>query len=405
MLSTRIIRSGFRTALTHKLRAFFMMLSVVIGIAVLTVVISLGKGTENQLMSRVRNLFSSNAIAIMSGNMKNPSMHSKMTASNTLKLSDIEDIARNAGNIAGWDASQMAVDRPVTYQGKRATAELIGEMPAAESVWNLALTEGRFISTSDNDGMSRVAVLAPDVQKELFESTDPVGKQVEIDGIPFRVIGTIGHRGLYPDGDNPDRQVMIPLQTMLKRVTNENYIMYAKLVVADKNDMASTAEQITQILRRRHGLNAHEKDDFMVITPHEIDVIIGRTEKAFNLYLPLLSFVFLIIGGIIVVNLMLLSVSERVKEIGLRKAVGARSKDILSQFLIEASSITLFGGIVGVFLGLLLLIPLTGIMHVPYAFSWGALLLCFASSTALGIAAGYVPARRAAAMQPAETLK
>ena len=405
MLKTLIIKSGLKTAWSHKLRAFFMILSVMIGIAALTIIISLGKGTQEEVMSRIKKLFSSNTIMVMSGSARMQGMQAQMNPTTTLKVSDIREIASRIGNFINWDAVQMALDRSATYDGKNATVNVYGQMPSAESVWNLVVTEGRFFTDAENQGLSRVAVIAPNVRKELFGNSDPIGQQVEIDGIPFQVIGTIGPRGLDPHGMNQDDEIIIPLNTLLKRVVNEDYIMMAKLLVADKSSINATAGQVTQILREMHHINPNENDDFMVVTPVLVNEMIQRANSMFNLYLPIIALVSLIVGSIVVVNLMLLSVNERIKEIGLRKALGAKSKDILSQFLIEAVSITVLGGSVGIIIGLLLLTQLTKMMHVPFVVSWPALVICFIISTVVGVAAGYVPARRAAALQPVESLK
>lgn len=189
------------------------------------------------------------------------------------------------------------------------------------------------------------------------------------------------------------------------KLVNLDYLMLAKFLVVDENAIDSTAEQVKQILRERHHINPNQTDDFMVVTPAVVKEMIDNANKIFNLYLPLIAVVSLIAGIIVAANLMLLSVNERVKEIGLRKAVGAKSKDILLQFLIEASAITVFSGIFGIILGMMLLSPIIKIMNLSFTISWSALAACFAVSIIAGIASGFFPARKAAAMQPAQSLR
>ncbi len=401
---TRIVKSGFKVAMTHKLRASFMMLSVMIGIIALTIIISIGSGTQKQVMSRINKMFGSNNILVASGRASMHGMQAQMNPTTTLKLSDLEDVAGRISNFIDWDAFQISLDKTATFNSQNATVNIYGHKASAVSVWNYTITEGRFFTKAENQSLARVAVLAPNVRKELFPNSDPVGKQIEVDGIPFQVIGTIGPRGLDPHGMNQDDEIIIPLNTLLKRVANEDYVFAAKFLVAYKSQINSNAAQVVQILRERHNINANETDDFMVETPEAIAQMIKGADRMFSLYLPLISGVFLIIGAIVVVNLMLLSVSERVKEIGLRKAVGAKSNDIQSQFLIEASSITILGGILGIILGILFLIPMTKMMNVPFIISWSAIVVCCIISVLVGIAAGFFPAKRAAGLQPAQTL-
>lgn len=405
MIKSRIIKSGFKVALKHKLRASFMILSVMIGIIALTLIISIGNGTRQQVMSRIKKMFGSNNILVASGRASMHGMQAQMTPTTTLKLSDIKDIVGRISNILDWDAFQVSLDKSVIFNGQNAMVNLYGHTAFAESVWNYTITEGRFFTKAENRSLARVAVLAPNVRKELFPNSDPIGKQIEVDGIPFHVIGTIGARGLDPHGMNQDDEIIIPLNTLLKRVVNEDYVFAAKFLVADKSQITPNSEQVIQILRERHNINKNETDDFMVETPEAIEQMIKGANRMFNLYLPIISGVFLIIGAIIVANLMILSVSERVKEIGLRKAVGAKSKDIQSQFLIEASSVTILSGILGIILGILLLIPMTKMMNLPFIISWFAIVVCFILSVLIGIAAGFFPAKRAAKLQPAETLR
>ncbi len=405
MIRTRIVKSGFKTALRHKLRAIFMVVSVMIGIAALTLIISIGKGTQKKVMSRMERFFGSNTVVLMSGSAKMEGMHPEMEPTTTLKLSQVEEVAARVGTVVSWDAVQTALDRPATYDGRNATVDVYGHMPSAVGVWNLAITEGRFFTDAENRGLSRVAVIAPNVRKELFGSEDPVGKEIEIDGIPFQVIGTVGPRGLDPHGMNQDDQVLIPLQTLLKRVANEDYVMAAKFIVPDKSSIAPTAAQVTRIMTELHHIGPGEDPDFMVATPTFVNEMLRRANAMFNVYLPVIALISLLVGSIVVINMMLLSVNERVAEIGLRKAVGARSKDILYQFLVEAFSMTITGGAVGIVVGLMLLSRITQMMHIPFIVSWSVLLACLVISSLVGILAGIIPARRAAALQPVEALR
>ncbi|MCK9408483.1 MAG: ABC transporter permease [Bacteriovoracaceae bacterium] len=404
MLKARILKSGFRAAWTHKVRAIFMMLSIMIGIASLTVVISLGKGTEEKIMTQVQKFFSSNTIMVVSGGGR-VAPNRPVAITGNLKIADVEEIAEQIGNILMWDAVQHLSGKEAQANGNNTLVDISGQTPAAEGVFNLAVTEGRFYSEKENRNLARVAVITPHVREKLFGNENPVGQMIKIDNVPFQVIGTIGPRGLDPHGTDKDNEILIPLNTVMRRVANLEYVMFVKYLVRDEQRINETAEQIKSMLREKHSINATEEDDFMVITPVRVKELIANASKTFNLYLPLLAFVSLFVGGIVVINLMLISVSERTKEIGLRKAVGAQSKDITMQFLIEAASITIISGLTGIVVGILLLTQITKFMNMPFSISWGAVFMCSIISAVVGIAAGYFPAKKAAGLIPVESLR
>jgi putative ABC transport system permease protein len=400
----RIIKSGYKTVMAHKLRSMFMMLSVVIGIAALTVVISLGKGTEEKIMSQVKKLFSSNTIMIVAGKGKMESNQRMGSSSSTLKLDDFEEIKNRVSNVLEWDAVQISPDRQVSYSGRNTTAIISGQTTAAETVWNIDVKNGRFFTEAENRNLSRVAVIAPNVAKELFGTTNPVGEEIRVENIPFQVIGVIAPRGMDPHGIDKDSEILIPLNTVLRRVVNMDYLMLGKILVTDEKNIASTAKEVEQILREKHGINGNEASDFMIVTPTMINKMVKDINRVFNIYLPIVALISLIVGSIVIANLMLLSVNERRKEIGLRKAVGAKTKDILAQFLLESSSITIGSGILGIAIGLFALSFLYPRMGIPYSVSWGTLIICFVISVLIGILSGYFPARKAANLQPVEAL-
>ncbi len=404
MLKMRIIRNGFRVAWTHKVRAALMVVSVLIGIASLTVIISLGKGTEQKVNSQVQKLFSANTIIAMSGGGK-LEPNRPVSISGNMKIAEVEEVVRQVPNIDGWDAVQRLSGKTAQANGNSTNVDISGHTSAAESVWNLVLTSGRFFSDAENRGLARVAVLGPNVRKSLFDAADPVGQMIKIDNVPFQVIGVIGARGMDPHGIDKDNEVLIPVNTLLRRVTNQDYILFAKFLLKDRQQMQASAEQITRVLREQHSLAANEENDFMIITPARAQEIISGVTRIFNLYLPLLAIVALAVGCIVIVNMMLISVSERIKELGLRKAVGARSKDIAAQFLIEASSITLASGVFGMAIGAGVFTYVARMMSIPPVISWSSLLICTAVSVLMGIIAGYWPAKKAASLTPIESLR
>jgi putative ABC transport system permease protein len=404
MLKMRIIKNGFRVAWTHKVRALLMVLSVMVGIAALTVIISLGKGTEHKINSQVQKLFSANTIMAVSGGGK-MEPNKPVSISGNIKIAEIEEVAQQVSNIETWDAVQRVSGRTAQTNGNSTTVDISGHTPTAETVWNLVLTSGRFFNDAENRSLARVAVLGPNVRQSLFGAADPVGQMMKIDNIPFQVIGVLNERGMDPHGIDKDNEVLIPVNTLMRRVMNQDYVMFAKFLTRDRQQLNATAEQVRRMMREQHSLSINEPDDFMIVTPVKVQEIINRTTRMFNLYLPLLAIVSLLVGGMVIVNLMLISVNERIKEIGLRKAVGAKSSDIAMQFLIEALSITLVSGIVGICIGALIFTYVARIMSIPPVISWSSLFICSAISVFIGILAGYWPAKKAANLTPIESLR
>lgn len=405
MKTRRIIKSGFRILGRHKMRTLFMMLGIVVGITALTLIFSLGKGTEKKVLDNIDRMFSGSSILVSAGagQMMGGPMSGGPTT--TLSVEDFEAIQVEISNIETWDPMLMIPSQEVKYQGNSENIRIFGHSERSERVWNIGITSGEYIDSQDVLTSARVALIGTTVVNTLFKDIDPIGEQIRIGIVPFRVIGILKQRGIDPHGWDRDNEVIVPYTTAMRRLMNIDYIQNAKLIVKDPKKMEGTVERITTILRDRHVLAESEPDDFSIITPVQVQGMVSSANKIFNLLLPLISGISLIVGGVIVANLMLISVNERTSEIGLRKAVGARSKDIQLQFISETVAITFLGGVVGVLIGIIGSQALAMIMNLPPTVSWKALVLGIVFSSLVGFMAGVVPARRAASLQPVETLR
>lgn len=401
----RIIKSGFRVLGRHKMRTFFMMLGIAVGITALTLIFSLGKGTEKKVLDNIDRMFSGSSILVSAGagQMMGGSMSDGPTT--TLTVEDLEAIQAEISDIEAWDPMLMIPSREVKYQENSENIRIFGHSERSERVWNIGVTRGEYIDSQDVMASARVALIGTTVVNTLFEDIDPIGEQIRIGTVPFRVIGILKERGIDPHGWDRDNEVIVPYTTAMRRLMNIDYIQNAKLIVKDPKKMERTVERITTILRDRHVLAEREPDDFSIITPVQVQEMVSSTNKIFGLLLPLIAGISLLAGGVIVANLMLISVSERTGEIGLRKAVGARSKDIQLQFISETVAITFLGGVVGIFIGMIGAQVLAMIMNFPPTVSGKALVLGIVFSSLVGFIAGVVPARRAASLQPVETLR
>jgi len=405
MRNRRIIISGFRIMGRHKMRTFFMMVGIIIGITALTLILSLGRGTEKKVMDNIERMFSASSILISAGagQMMGGPMSGGQTT--TFTIEDLEIMQEEISNIDTWDPLQMLPAREVKYQENSDNIRVFGHSERAERVWNIGVTRGEFFDSEAVLTSARVALIGTTAAKTLFGETDPIGEQIRIGNVPFRVIGILKQRGIDPHGWDRDNEILVPYTTAMRRLMNIDYVQTAKLLVKAPGKIDRTVERISAILRERHVLAENEPDDFSIITPVLVQEMVSGANRIFNLFLPLIAGISLIVGGVIVANLMLISVSERTSEIGLRKAVGARSKDIQLQFLAETTFITLMGGLVGIALGLAGTQAVSAVMKLPPTLSWEALALGVLFSTLVGLIAGVFPARRAASLQPVEALR
>lgn len=404
MNTYKIVESSFRILRRNRLNTFFMTLGIVIGIAALSLTLSLGKGAEKQLTEKVKKLFGPNNILITSGRVELESGRSAESSVANLKIEDIEAIKNDIPGITMFDVIQVTPERDVIYGNKNVTTAINGGRAEGELVWKRTVIAGEYFSQADEISSARVALIGTKIAKKLFEGSDPIGEQIRIGAVPFTVKGVLEERGIDPHGTDLDMNIIVPISTLMSRLMNVNYIIGAKLEVEDAARTEEIAVKATALLRERHSLNSDETNDFHIITPVIVKEIIGKMNRVFTLFLPLISGVALLVGGVVIVVILLMSVSRRVSEIGLRMAVGARSKDILFQFLIEASAVSLVGGLLGLGVGVAGAWIFMSSMGLTFFVSWEAILIGVLCPVIIGIAAGIVPARKAARLDPTEAL-
>jgi putative ABC transport system permease protein len=404
MKTGRIIKTAFRGLSKNKLRTFFMMIGIVIGIMAITMVISVGLGAEERVMERVKK-FGFESLMVFSGGGTQLMGSGSAGLTTSLKLSDAEAIVSQISSINDVAPFSRMPNATVKYQELSSSPLVMGTTPSWTWVWDWNIDEGRFISAEDDSRMARVCVLGPTVKKELFGETDPIGEQIRIGNVPFEVIGIMQVRGTSPGSGDMDNRVFIPLQTLMRRTANIDYLSGIKVHLKSIKDIDNTSANIKSILRESHKLAEGEPDDFRIITPTEVTKFAEKVSGTFNLFLVLVAGISLIAGGFVIANIMLISVSERKNEIGLRKAVGARSKDIQMQFLLETITITFIGGVIGVVLGFIGAKILSLITEMPASYSWEGILTGVIFSSLVGLIAGMQPAKRASSLDPIEALR
>jgi len=282
----------------------------------------------------------------------------------------------------------------------------MGAKPDWADAWKRGTSNGDFIQEEDVELLRKVCVIGETVKKELFPGSNPIGTEVLIGKVKFRIQGILQKRGASPAGTDFDNLIVIPFSTASRRLMNQpKYIAMMRVLVDAPSHLKIISQQISQVLRRNHHLSSDEEDDFRLRSSTQIVKMIKGVSGTLHIFLLLIAGLSLIVGGIVIMNIMLIAVSERKREIGLRKAMGARSKDILLQFVLESLAITLSGGILGFIVGILGVKIMELVTSTPTVISWEALALAFGFSFIVGIIFGVQPARKAAQLDPVEALR
>ncbi|MDW7681602.1 MAG: ABC transporter permease, partial [bacterium] len=323
----------------------------------------------------------------------------------TLKLADAEAILRDIPEVSGTAPFNRLPGRTIKFQERAHTATIFGVTQDWSWVWDWGTAQGNFITRENEQRLERVCVIGKTVKQEVFGDANPIGEQIRIGNVLFEVIGVLESRGTSPGGGDMDNRILIPLTTFMRRIANVDYIAGIKIRLHSAENMEQTSASIQNLLRERHKLAPGEPDDFRIITPTEVTQFAGKVAGTFNIFLVLVAAISLIAGGFVIANIMLISVSERRGEIGLRKAIGARNQDIRFQFMIETIAVTLTGGIIGIVLGFSGAFGFRAITQIPVSVSWESVALGIVFSAVVGLIAGLQPAKRAAALQPIEALR
>jgi putative ABC transport system permease protein len=402
----RILKSGFSRIKSYKLRTFFMMLGIIIGIASLSLTLTLGNGIEKKIMQSVSKIFNSNNIVISAAMLDAKGPRKNIDFQNTsLKKADIEAIVSQLGNITAYDYLNVLQEQNVSFSGQNTISNIKACSETGEYIWNRPLSSGSFFTKEDVKSSKRYAVIGSKIAQALFSGQDPVGQQIRIANNPFQVIGVFEPRGMDPHGTDLDEDIFIPITTFMDRVNNVDYIMMAKFEFENEEAVGKSVEPIRQILRERHSLSKGESDDFAMITPALVKQVVDGMTKVFKVLLPAIAIISLLAGAIVIVVLMSTSVNQRIKEIGLRKALGATDFDIRLQFMAESVFIVLIGGIIGLILGLVLSKIMSNKLDAIFYIPWQTLVAGILLPIATGLFAGVLPANKAAKCQPVETLK
>jgi putative ABC transport system permease protein len=321
-----------------------------------------------------------------------------------LTIDDIAAVANEVPDIDAWDP-QAELRAPVRYGDAGATARVIGSSERYERVWGRGVSRGESFDAASVAGSARVALIGETVARRLFGDQDPIGTEMLIGSVQVKVIGILEPFGTDMHGMDRDNEILVPISTLMRRLTNVDAINTAKLVVKDAAAQVETARDVRRVLRTRHALTGDQPNDFTLVTSVQVQQVMGTIQRVLLVYLPLVGGIALLVGGVVAATLMLASVNERVGEIGLRRAVGARPEDIRAQFLLETALIIVAGAAAGIVLGYFGAQAVASRWQLGGAFSWTAVLVSLIAAAITGLAAGVAPARRAARLHPADALR
>jgi putative ABC transport system permease protein len=388
---------------SNKARSGLTILGIVIGIGSVIAMVSIGQGASGQIQSSIERL-GSNLLTILPGVVQpgRGIVSSGRGAAQTLKNEDIEVLKQIAG-VAYVSPELQRRFQIVAPNGNNTNSTVIGVYPEYQQVRNVLPEQGSFIADSQVRSMGRVAVLGPTVAEDLFADSDPIGKTIRINGVNFKVIGVLQTKGSAGFFD-PDDTVFVPLTTMQKILAGVDYLSQIAISVESKDLMSQVQENAASALAGKHRVDP-QNPDFSIISQADISSALTQVTDTFTIFLAAVAGISLLVGGIGIMNMMLTTVTERTREIGLRKAIGAKKKDISLQFLTEAVMLTFLGGIIGVMLGWILAALVSQFTGIATQVSLQAILLAFGVSAAIGIIFGYYPARRAASLNPIEALR
>ncbi|GAB4558242.1 MAG: ABC transporter permease [Anaerolineae bacterium] len=398
-----------RSLSANKLRSALTMLGIIIGVAAVIVMLSIGRGAQNAITAQLQGL-GTNLLFVLPGSASVGGIRAETGTVGTLTLEDAYALADplNVPAVLAVAPTWTGTGQ-VVYQGENMRTRILGVTPEFSQVRNTRVVAGEFIQQAHVAGRSNVALLGSVVAERLFPNEDPIGQWIRINNAPFRVIGVLESKGVT-GFVNQDDVVMVPITTALSRFApgrGLNSITGINVQVVSADQMDAAVEQISAVLRQRHRILY--EDDFAVIGQREIMSTAEQIIGIFTFFLGGVAAISLVVGGIGIMNIMLVSVTERTREIGIRKAVGARRRDILTQFLIEAVTLTLIGGLAGIFLGMVMValvadVDVGGLTLDP-VISLDIVLLAIGFSAAVGIVFGLYPAQRAAKLNPIDALR
>ena len=402
------MKIAFGALRINKLRSALTMLGIIIGVGAVIAMVAVGSGATERIQEQIASI-GSNVIIVMPGSITASGVRLGSGNMTTLTQDDAKAIARDCPGVQAVAPTSRGGAQVVSGNNNWATS-IQGTTPEYLSIRDIGIQSGSAFTQQDVDSAAKVALLGQTVVNNLFNGSDPVGQVIRIKQVPFTVVGTLVPKGQSPTGQDQDDLILMPITTAQKKVLGVNQARansVGTLIVqaAGPQQMQAAQDQMRSVLRQRHHLQATQDDDFTIRNLEEVFQAQETSSRVMSILLAAIASVSLIVGGIGIMNIMLVSVTERTREIGLRQAVGAKTKDILTQFLVEAVTLSILGGIVGIVLGVLASKLISYFADWSTLISPGSILLAFVFSGLVGVFFGFYPARKAAYLDPIDALR
>jgi putative ABC transport system permease protein len=394
---------ALRALRRNKLRTALTMLGIIIGVSAVILMVAIGNGATNQVESQIASL-GQNVVLVFAGSVNNGGVKAGAFNAGTLKIPDADAIRREIPDAVAV-SPEVRTNAQVSAENQNWNTNVQGESPDYWSIRNWSFAEGSSFTDQDVRGANKVCVVGKTVVDNLFGDDDPLGQIIRVKGVPFTIVGVLASKGFSVMGQDQDDTVIMPYTSAMKRILGQTNIRTINVEAATADKIQSVQDEVTDLLRQQHKITSGHDDDFTIHNQQEFTDAATSTSRILTVLIVSIASVSLVVGGIGIMNIMLVSVTERTREIGIRMAVGAHGRDILLQFLIEATSLSTMGGIIGIVLGIGAAKLLSAFAGWPTLVSPLSVILSFAFSACVGIFFGFYPAKKAAALDPIEALR
>jgi len=394
---------AYRALRRNKMRSILTALGIIIGVGAVIAMVGIGNGAKAQVEAQIASL-GQNVILIFSGSTTSSGIRTGWGGAGTLKIEDAEAIRREVPGVIGVSEEVVSTTQ-VAAGNQNWFTRIFGESADYFDIRQWPLADGAPFTPQDVRSANKVCVIGRTTATQIYGNENPIGQILRIKNVPFTITGVLTPKGLSPQGVDQDDIVVMPYTSAMKRVIGGTTLRNINVQIADSSQVEAAQQQIISLLRQRHNIRAGHDDDFTVRNQQEIAEAATATSRVMTVLLGAIAGVSLVVGGIGIMNIMLVSVTERTREIGVRMAVGAHGADILTQFLIEAVTLSSVGGVIGIICGIAVSRVLSIYAHWPTLISIASIAIAFLFSAAVGVFFGFYPARKAAALDPIEALR
>jgi putative ABC transport system permease protein len=399
-----LIKVAINALKRNKMRSFLTMLGIIIGVASVITMLAIGQGSRKSIQDQIASM-GSNMLFVMPGNMRMGGVQQGSSVSQRLTVKDADAIAAECDAVIAVSPEVRSSGQAV-YGNSNWPTTIYGGSDKYLEIRSWKVVSGRNITDSEANGSAKVCLVGRTVADELFgEGVDPTGETVRFRNIPFKIIGVLGEKGQNSFGQDQDDVIIAPYTTVQKRILAQTHIQSIQMSARSAEESALAQSQVEEVLRRTHKLREEENNDFEIRSQEELSTTMTSVTEILTILLGAIAGISLLVGGIGIMNIMYVSVTERTREIGLRMSIGGRSVDILLQFLIESILLSVFGGLIGILLGFGASAIVEALTSWPISVMWGSVILAFAVCTMIGVFFGWYPARRASSLDPIDALR